>query len=164
MNTQLILSNTLSIKHYQNKYNPNKVNLVKKSPAGHYFVNQLIGSKGNEFLAYPAFKRVSGGTLRDTILADSFEVDMLGFKAVMALSVAECLLSSIEQGNTVTNPVSHYKNIFEYSSIQEAKKGSMSRQYYNLGWSYLKEFNDSGLYRDDIEKLYLYSENQKVGK
>ena len=147
MNTQLILSNTLSIKHYQNKYNPNKVNLVKKSPAGHYFVNQLIGSKGNEFLAYPAFKRVSGSTLK-MLLSDCFEVDMIGYKAVMALSVAECLLESIE-------PVSHYKAIFEYSTIAEAKK------YYNLGWSYLKEFNDRGLYRDDIEKLYLYSESQK---
>ena len=143
MNTQLILSNTLNIKHYQNKYNPNKVNLVKKSPAGHYFVNQLI----SESLAYPKFKRVSGATLK-MLLSDCLEVDMLGYKAVMALSVAECLLSSCE-------PVAHYKTIFEYSTIQEAKK------YYNLGWSYLKEFNDRGLYRDDIEKLYLYSESQK---
>jgi hypothetical protein len=149
MNTQLILSNTLSIKHYQNKYNPNKVTLVKRSPAGHYFVNQLI----SESLAYPKFKRVSGKTLHDTILADSFEVDMIGFKAVMALSVAECLLSS-------TRPQMHYKRIFEYKTNKEAMK------YYALGWSYLKEFNDSGLYKDDIDKLYLYSsitdsENQK---
>ena len=135
MNTQLILSNTLTIKHYQDRYNPDKVILVKKSPAGHYFVNQLI----SESLAYPKFKRVSGSTLK-LILDNSFEVDLMGFRTVMALSVAECWFS--------TNPVVQYKENLEYRTIAEAKK------YYNLGWAYLKAFNDSGLYRDDIKKLY----------
>ena len=143
MKTQLTLSNTLTIKHYQNKHNINKVNLVKKSPAGHYFVNQLVGSKGNEFLVYPAFKRVSKSTL-NTLLSDCIEVDMLGYKTVMALSVAECLLSSCE-------PLSQYKINLEYRNIQDAKK------YYNLGYAYLKEFNNNGLYKEDIDKLYLYS-------
>ena len=139
MKTQLTLSNTLTIKHYQNKHNINKVNLVKKSPAGHYFVNQLVG----ESLAYPAFKRVSGSTLK-MLLRDCIEIDMLGYKTVMALSVAECLLSSCE-------PLAQYKTNLEYRTTKEAKK------YYNLGYAYLKEFNDNGLYKEDIDKLYLYS-------
>ena len=43
------------ISEYQDKYNPNKVWVVKKTPCRHYYINQKICGK----LFYPKFQRVA---------------------------------------------------------------------------------------------------------
>lgn len=43
------------ISEYQDKYNPNKVWVVKKSPCRHYYINQKICGR----LFYSKFQRVT---------------------------------------------------------------------------------------------------------
>lgn len=53
----------VKITEYQDKYNENKVWVVKKTACRHYFLNQKINGK----FFYPKYQRVSLGFIRNIL-------------------------------------------------------------------------------------------------
>ena len=51
------------ISEYQDKYNPNKVWIIKKTPCGHYYINQKICGK----LFYSSYRKVTLSFIRDIL-------------------------------------------------------------------------------------------------
>jgi len=131
---------TLTIKHYRDSFNTNKVYLIKKSKHGHYFINQCV--KG--ILTYNTFKRVSVKTVKD-VIANAKLISNMAFKMSLALCVADALVSSV-------TPIKQYAESLEYYSVGAA------RRMYNLGYAFLEEFNQLGYYRDELRRLYKHVE------
>ena len=51
------------ISEYQDKYNPNKIWIIKKTPCGHYYINQKICGK----LFYSSYRKVTLNFIRDIL-------------------------------------------------------------------------------------------------